>query len=77
MESNIQNIKIELIHWLESLEDKSTIDKVLKFKRNQSSESINEISEEEKESINKGLKDVEEGKVMPHSDVKKRYEKWL
>ena len=37
----------------------------------------NEISDAEKNSIEMGLKDAEEGKVVPHSEVKKLYEKYL
>ena len=37
----------------------------------------NEISDAEKNSIEMGLKDSEEGKVVPHSEVKKLYEKYL
>lgn len=37
----------------------------------------NEISDAEKKSIELGLKDIEEGKVIAHSEVKKLYEKWL
>ncbi|MCY0976137.1 hypothetical protein PGH12_12365 [Chryseobacterium wangxinyae] len=36
-----------------------------------------ELSEAEKKSIELGLKDIEEGRVVAHSEVKKLYEKWL
>jgi predicted transcriptional regulator len=36
-----------------------------------------EISEEEKAAIDKGLADIKAGRVKPHKDVKKIYEKWL
>lgn len=37
----------------------------------------NKISDAEKESIELGLKDIRNGKVVAHSEVKKLYEKWL
>lgn len=37
----------------------------------------NSISENEKESIEKGLKDAASGKLNPHSSARKLYEKWL
>lgn len=37
----------------------------------------NKISAEEKKAIIKGLKDIKAGKVRPHREVKKLYEKWL
>lgn len=35
------------------------------------------ISSSEIAAINEGLKDIEYGRVIPHEEVKKRYEKWL
>ncbi|MEM7551238.1 MAG: hypothetical protein AAF363_16270 [Bacteroidota bacterium] len=29
------------------------------------------------DSLDKALKQVEEGKVIPHSEVRRKYEKWL
>ena len=36
-----------------------------------------QITQEEKESINRGLDDLEQGKVIPHDLVREKYEKWL
>ncbi|AYN00840.1 DUF2683 family protein [Chryseobacterium sp. 3008163] len=36
-----------------------------------------ELSDAEKKSIELGLEDIEEGRVVAHSEVKKLYEKWL
>lgn len=35
------------------------------------------VSEEERQSIERGLEDSKNGRVTPHSEVRKRYEKWL
>lgn len=37
----------------------------------------NEITEEEKTAVDKGLADIEAGRVKPHKEAKKLYEKWL
>lgn len=37
----------------------------------------NDLSEPAKNSIQQGLKDVENGKVIPHKEVMKKYNKWL
>lgn len=37
----------------------------------------NSISQREKESIELGLTDAEAGKLYPHSEARKFYEKWL
>jgi len=36
-----------------------------------------DIHEIEKQAIEKGLKDLKEGRIIPHIDVQKRYEKWI
>lgn len=37
----------------------------------------NLISQDEKQSIERGLDDAESGKLSPHSSARKLYEKWL
>ena len=77
MEINIQNTKIELIQWLATLEDKSIIKKIIDLRNNQTKDWWNEISHAEKKSIEKGIVDAEKGRLNPHSEVRKVYEKWL
>ena len=77
MDTNIQNKKIELIQWLSTLNDKSLIDKLMKFREKEKKDWWNEISQLEKESIEKGIQDAENGKLVSHSTAKKLYEKWL
>jgi len=36
-----------------------------------------QISDDEKNAIEKGLEDVKAGRVKPHSEARKIYEKWL
>ena len=40
-------------------------------------DSEEDVSDEEKQSIERGLKDAELGKFKPHSEVRKIYAKWL
>lgn len=77
MESTIENKKLELIQWLSTLNDASIIDKIFHLRQTEKNDWWKEISEKEKESIEKGLKDAEEGKLNPHSEARKIYEKWL
>jgi predicted transcriptional regulator len=37
----------------------------------------NEIKEEEKLAIDAGIADIKAGRVKPHKEAKKLYEKWL
>ena len=36
-----------------------------------------DISDEAKKSVERGLQDIENGRVTPHEEVMKRYKKWL
>ena len=77
LDFNIESKKLALIRWLTSLNDVSMIDKILELKQKETKDWWNEISDEEKESIEKGLSDAESGKLKPHSEIRKKYEKWL
>lgn len=77
MDANILNKKLELIQWLTSLEDKLIIEKLLQFRKEQNPECWQDLSVEEKKSIEQGLKDADEGRLNEHSEAKKIYEKWL
>ena len=77
LDFNIESKKLTLIQWLNSLNDVSMIDKILELKQKETKDWWNEISDEEKESIEKGLSDAESGKLKPHSEIRKKYEKWL
>ncbi|WP_445955936.1 hypothetical protein [Yeosuana sp.] len=77
MDLSLQNKKIELIHWLSTLNDQSLIDKLMKLREKEKTDWWNEISATEKKSIEKGIQDAENGKLTSHSNVKKIYEKWL
>ncbi|MCE2771491.1 MAG: hypothetical protein LW711_15990 [Saprospiraceae bacterium] len=63
IELNLQNKKLELIQWLSSTEE--------------SKDWWNSIAESEKEAIECGIQDANDGKLNPHSKARKIYEKWL
>ena len=77
MNAQILNKKIELIQWLSSLEDVAMIEKLIHFRKKETPDWWNSISEEEKKSIEKGIIDAENQDLKPHSSAKKIYEKWL
>lgn len=77
MNTQISNKKIELIQWLSTLEDQSIIEKLLQFKKKESKDWSNSISDEEKSSIEKGIIEANEDNLKPHSIAQKIYEKWL
>ena len=77
MDAQISNKKIELIQWLSTLEDKSFIEKLLQFKKEESKDWWNSISDEEKSSIEKGIAEANDDNLKPHTIAQKIYEKWL
>ena len=77
MDINLQNKKIELIQWLSTLNDQALIDKIMKLRKKEKIDWWNEISTAEKNAIEKGIQDANNGKLTSHSNVKKVYEKWL
>jgi len=77
MEMNLQNTKIELIQWLTSLDDTSLIQKIIDLRNKETKDWWNETSDLEKSSIEKGILDAKNGKLNPHSEARKVYEKWL
>jgi len=77
---NAYGEKIEIIQWIAGLDDKATLRQLRKIKE-QSDIKLHEvndlISEKEYESIQRGIDDSANGRVTPHSEVRKKYEKWL
>ncbi len=71
---NIQTEKLKLIEWVSRLQD---VDLVEKLKKIQVQYETKSICKAEWESIERGIKDIEEGKVHEHSEVRKIYEKYL
>ena len=76
---NIQTEKLDLIEWISKLNDNLIIDKLRQIKEDysKSKDWWDAINQEEIESINRGLKDFEEGKTHSHDTARKIYEKYL
>ena len=74
----IQSKKIDLIQWLSTIEDESLLDKVADLITEEGKKDwwLN-ASEAEKVSVEKGLKDAENGKLNTHSKARDIYGKWL
>lgn len=77
VELTLQNKKLELIQWLSTIEDYSIIQKILDLRAHENKDWYNTVSDAEKQSIEKGLSDADSGKLTPHSDARKLYDKWL
>jgi hypothetical protein len=76
---NIQTEKLNLIEWISSLKDVSMIYKLKSWKEDyyKSKDWTDALKKDEIESIKRGLKDFEEGKVHSHDKARKIYAKYL
>ena len=62
--------KLEIINWIVSLSDESIIHKIKLLKeRDKNIDWWDEISEAEKASIRRGLKDAKAGRIVSHKEV--------
>ena len=60
------------------LKDNTALEKLRMLRENSKKlDWWNEITDEEKTAIDKGLADIKAGRVKPHKEAKKLYEKWL
>jgi len=68
-------IKLELIEWLTQLNDDDTLDflKIVKDSRKDNQDWWFELTNEQKMGIERGLSDIDLGKVTPHSEIAHKY----
>ncbi len=69
--------KIELIQWLSTVDYDSVLEKIEAIQSEVAKDWWSLISVEEQTSIEKGISDVESGKLNDRSVARKLYEKWL
>lgn len=76
---NIQTEKLELIEWISKLNDSSMIEKIreLKLSYSKSKDWWDYLEKDELESIERGLRDFEEGRTHSHEVAKSIYGKYL
>ncbi|MGM0650785.1 MAG: hypothetical protein ACQES1_09805 [Bacteroidota bacterium] len=76
---NIQTEKLDLIEWISRLNDPSVIEKLRSIKESysKSRDWYADLNDEELASINRGLKDIEEGRMNSHESAQKIYGKYL
>ena len=72
MDTYISSQKVDLIHWITELNDISVLAQVNAIK-----EDTNSVLYEELQSIERGLNDFQKGRMISHTQARKRYEKWL
>ena len=72
---NIHAKKYQLIEWITNISDSALIDRLMKIA--EKTDWWDEISQAERNSIERGLKDIENNRVFDHSEVIKKYEKYI
>ena len=72
----IQNKKLELIQWLSTIEDLNFLEKISEFISRENKKDWADLSSDtERQSIEKGIKQADEGKLNPHSKAREIYGK--
>lgn len=68
-------LKLELIEWLTHLNDDDTITylKIVKDSSEKGSDWWQDLTIEQKDGIERGLKDIDAGRVTPHDQVRDKY----
>jgi len=74
---NIHAEKIKLIEWITQINDVVVLDKLLQFRSKNHADWWVELNDYEKDELNLGLKDLDEGNTIDHSEARKLYEKYL
>ena len=72
----IQNKKLELIQWLSTIEDLNFLEKISEFiSRENKKDWADQISDAERQSIEKGIEQADAGRLNPHSKAREIYGK--
>lgn len=68
-------LKLELIEWLTQLDNSETIQylKIVKDSREDGKDWWDDLTVEQKQGIQRGLEDVDNGRVISHDEVKRKY----
>lgn len=73
---DIQLEKYKIIEWITTLKDKTMISRLKSLKEEAKDEDWwDELSTAEKEGIQKGLQDIEDGNTISHEEVMKQMKK--
>jgi len=67
---DIQSTKLDLINWLSSLTDESIISKLYAIKNNNTKDWYDDLTKAERQNIQKGLNDLNNGNIHSNEEVK-------
>ncbi|MBN8567576.1 hypothetical protein [Flavobacterium filum] len=68
-------LKLELLDWLMHVNNNDMLQylKVIKDQTTSQKDWWDELSHEQKAGIERGIKDIESGRIVSHEDIKKKY----
>jgi predicted transcriptional regulator len=75
--SNVNILRRQVKKFVDNAEEKELLMIYRMFEVAQETDWWDEIDEGEKTSIRKGLKQLDQGKGIPHEEVVKKYKKWF
>ena len=70
---DIQAEKLELIRWLADINEPSIIKRFIALKKKQQTDWWDHITAEEKSEIEEGLRQADNGELIPHEEVMAKY----
>ena len=75
---NLDNKIMGYLHYLNTNEKKAvlTVVKTLVKESNHENDFWDELSKEQQDTIDKAIKEADEGRLTPHKDVMKKLRKW-
>jgi predicted transcriptional regulator len=73
----LKELKKEVKKYIDDADEKTVKAVLALLESNEEENWWDTISEGEKASIKAGLKDIREGRTLPHEEVMKKYSKWL
>ena len=71
----LEKIKFEIIEWVTKINDLETLKflKVIKESKFVDHDWWNDLTKEQIQGIQRGLKDIDVGRIVSHEDVKRKY----
>lgn len=70
--------KLDIIQWISAINNDDIISQFSALKQQfLGNQNDTTLSDEERQTLQQGINDMIAGRVVPHSEVRKVYEKWL
>jgi predicted transcriptional regulator len=73
---DIQVEKLNLIRWLTEVQEPAVIEQFIALKNEQQKDWWDQISDDERIEIDKGLAEADNGDILSHEEVMAKYQKW-